>query len=232
MRGSAALRAAARAVYGAYAWLALLVVVCPLCAGLAVLPGLGRRRLAARWAARLFFFVIGSPVRQAGGEMPAGPCVVVANHSSYLDGLILTAVLPPHFTFLIKREMERVPLAGYLLRRLGSSFVVRADPRQRQETVRHLVAAARGGNALALFPEGTFGPEPQLKPFQLGAFGAAVRAGLPVVPAVIFGSRAKLPSGRLLASPGALAVHICESLEPKRHVTARALMQAARGRIL
>ncbi len=58
-------------------------------------------------------------------RIPAGQCVVVANHASYLDGVVMTAALPPRFGFVIKREMESVPLAGALLRRLGSEFVER-----------------------------------------------------------------------------------------------------------
>ena len=81
--------------YGCYAWLALLAVIVPMCVVLAVTPGLARRRRIARGAARLFFFVIGSPVRVEGSAIePHYPCVVVANHASYLDGIILTAALP------------------------------------------------------------------------------------------------------------------------------------------
>jgi 1-acyl-sn-glycerol-3-phosphate acyltransferase len=223
---------AAKAVYGAYAWAALLSCVCVLCIFLAVLPRLRGRRRAARWAARQFFLLIGRPVRRLGHELPGRACIVVANHSSYLDGVILTAALPPDFTFLIKQEMAFMPVASFVLKRLGSRFVDRADARHRQEILRGLVAAARSGDALAVFPEGTFDGEPGLKPFQLGAFAAAAKAELPIVPVVIFGSRQKLPSGRLLASPGALAVRICEPIHAERRESTKRLMHAARQRML
>ena len=101
---------------------------------------------------------------------PHYPCVVVANHASYLDGIILTAALPAGFTYLIKYEMSRVPIAGFILRRLGSAFVDRDDRNDRQRTARALHSLATRGSALGFFPEGTFDKAPGLKPFHLGAF--------------------------------------------------------------
>ena len=160
------------------------------------------------------------------------PCVVVANHASYLDGIILTAALPGGFTYLIKREMASIPIAGFVLRRLGSAFVNREDMLERKRIARMLVGLARRGDALGFFPEGTFDASPGLKPFHPGAFSAAARAELPVVPIVIQGSRRKLPSKRLLAAPGPLRVRICEPLDAARYESARDLMQAARSAML
>ena len=220
--------------YGCYAWLALLLIVVPLCLVLAFTPGVLRRRRIARAAARLFFLVIGSPVRVAGAAIERHyPCVVVANHASYLDGIVLTAALPAGFTYLIKFEMNAVPLAGFILRRLGSTFVDRKDRNDRQRTARALHSLATRGSALGFFPEGTFDRSPGLKPFHLGAFAAAARANLPVVPVVIYGARSKLPAGRLLPRPGPLRVHICDAVRaPEEDPTARALMAATRRAML
>lgn len=222
-----------RVGYGSYAWAALLLAVLPVAISLAVVPGTRPRRRIARWGARLFFALIGSPIRQRGIPVsPAEACVVVANHASYLDGIILTAALPPRFTFLIKQEMARVPLAGFVLRRLGSEFVDRESSAHRNRMARRLLDAALRGRALAFFPEGTFDRTPGLKPFQPGAFRAAWRAGLAVVPTVIIGSRDKLPEGRFFAAPGPLTVHVCEPLPAERHESAQELMQAARAAML
>ena len=221
-------------VYGAYAWVALLAIVIPLCVLLAVVPGLHRRRRLARGAAQLYFLAIGCPVRVEGSAIePHYPCVVVANHSSYLDGIILTAALPAGFTYLIKQQMSRVPLAGFLLRRLGSAFVDRDDRHDRHRTARALYTLATRGAALGFFPEGTFDKSPGLKAFHLGAFSAAARANLPVVPVVIHGARWKLPSGRFLPRPGPLLVHVCEPVRlPPAQPTARALMAETRRAML
>jgi 1-acyl-sn-glycerol-3-phosphate acyltransferase len=220
--------------YGCYAWLALLAVAVPMCVVLAVTPGVLRRRRIARASAKLFFLLIGSPVRVNGGAIePHYPCVVVANHASYLDGIILTAALPAGFTYLIKFEMSRVPIAGFILRRLGSAFVDRDDRNDRQRTARALHSLATRGSALGFFPEGTFDKSPGLKPFHLGAFAAAARARLPVVPVVIYGARWKLPSGGLLPRPGPLRVHVCDAVTADADdATARALMAATRRTML
>jgi 1-acyl-sn-glycerol-3-phosphate acyltransferase len=222
-----------RAGYGSYAWLTLLAVVIPTCALLAVTPGVHRRRGIARGAARLFFAAIGSPIRVEGAAIQSHyPCVVVANHASYLDGIILTAALPAGFTYLIKQQMSRVPIAGFVLRRLGSAFVDRNDPNDRQRTARALLGLAVKGDALGFFPEGTFDASPGLKPFQLGAFSAAARAKLPVVPIVIYGARHKLPSGSLLPAPGPLRVRICDPVHTAEQPSARVLMQVTRQAML
>ena len=222
-----------RAFYGSYAWLALAAVALPVCLLLALTPGVQRRRGIARAGSRLFFAAIGSPVRVEGSAIePHYPCVVVANHASYLDGIILTAALPAGFTYLIKRQMAHVPIVGFILRRLGSAFVDRGNTKDRQRTARTLVNQARNGEALGFFPEGMFDELPGLKPFQLGAFSAAARAGLPVVPVVIYGARHKLPAGRILAAPGPLRVLICEPVHVTDGPSARTLMQLARRAML
>jgi 1-acyl-sn-glycerol-3-phosphate acyltransferase len=220
--------------YGCYAWVALLVIVIPMCAVLAVTPGVAARRAVARGAAKAFFVAIGSPVRVEGSTIePHYPCVVVANHASYLDGIILTAALPAGFTYLIKLEMNHVPIAGYILRRLGSAFVDRGSLGDRQRTARALHSLATRGSALGFFPEGTFDRSPGLKAFHLGAFAAAARADLPVVPIVIYGARRKLPSGCFLPRPGPLRVRVCDAVRaPAEAPTARALMAATRRAML
>lgn len=220
--------------YGCYAWVALIVIVAPLCIVLAVTPGVHRRRRTARGAARLFLLAIGSPVRIEGGSVePHYPCVVVANHASYLDGIILTAALPAGFTYLIKHQMNRVPLAGFILRRLGSAFVDRDNHHDRHRTARALHTLATRGSALGFFPEGTFDAAPGLRAFHLGAFSAAARAKLPVVPVVIYGARWKLPSGRFLPRPGPLRVRVCNAVRlAPEGLDARALMTETRRAML
>ena len=81
------------------------------------LPSLRRRRQVAGAMSRAFLRAAGIPFRVEGLQrLPQVPCVVVANHASYIDGLVAAAALPPDFAFVIKKEMVRVPLAGMLLR--------------------------------------------------------------------------------------------------------------------
>jgi 1-acyl-sn-glycerol-3-phosphate acyltransferase len=206
-------KAVLRAGYGVYCWsvfvplaLAALVVALPV-------PGVERRRRIVRRGARLFLALAGLRVTVLGLErLPAGPCVVVANHASYLDGVLMQAVLPPRFAFVIKREIVRVPLASLLLRRIGSEFVERFDRHKGAIDARRLLRAAGAGQSLAFFPEGTFSARVGLARFHAGAFVAAARAAVPVVAVVIRGARAVLPPEGLLPRRADLEVELLEIL--------------------
>jgi 1-acyl-sn-glycerol-3-phosphate acyltransferase len=196
-------------IYGIFAGLTFIVVTLPTLLLVAVVPGRQRRRRIVKASATLLFSLIGARPRVAGLEnLPDDACVAVANHASYLDGMILTAVLPPRFTFVIKREMTRVPLASLMLRRIGSEFVERFDRSKGASDAHRIVGHARRGESLGFFPEGTFRVEPGLRRFHNGAFVAAARGRLPVVPIVIRGSRAMLPAHQWLARPGRIDVRI------------------------
>ena len=219
--------------YGIYAWGVLVIVFIPALLILIITPTQLDRRRITRWFARAVFLLVGSSIRiEKGSNLPEGPCVVVANHSSYIDGMILAASLPANFTFVITQRMARFPVAGYFLRRIGSEFVSREDNNQRHRVARKLFKAAQSGDALAFFPEGTFDDRPGLKPFKLGAFGAALRGQIPIVPIVIFGARAKLSSQMWLPTPGALSISILEAIEPNNHDSALSLMTTSRDAIL
>jgi 1-acyl-sn-glycerol-3-phosphate acyltransferase len=196
-------------IYGIFVGLTFTAVILPALLLVAVVPGQQRRRRIVKVAGTLLFSLIGARPRVAGlSNLPDGACVAVANHASYLDGMILTAVLPPRFTFVIKREMTRVPLANFMLQRIGSEFVERFDRAKGAADARRIMGHAKRGESLGFFPEGTFRAEPGLRRFHNGAFVAAARGDLPVVPIVIRGSRAMLPAHQWLAKPGKLEVQI------------------------
>jgi 1-acyl-sn-glycerol-3-phosphate acyltransferase len=212
---SGAIAAMAQSIYGIVAWFTFLAVVLPLLVIIVLLPGEHRRRAATRQAARLFLALAAARPRVRGFEhLPPEPCIVAANHSSYLDGVILTAVLPPRFGFVIKREVTKVPLVHFFLRRIGSQFVERFDTRRGASDARRLLALAESRQSLAFFPEGTFDAEPGLRRFQNGAFAAAVRANVPIVPVVIQGARQMLGAYKWLPRRSALSVIV---KPPVRH---------------
>jgi len=226
-------RRIAHLLYGAYAVLAFAVIIFPTLLLLAITPGLHRRRRLAKYAANAVFWSIGTPIEVSGGnQLDATAAVVVANHGSYLDGIILTAALPVGFTFVIKNEMQRMPLAGWLLHRLGSEFVDRDNREQRTRAARRLLRSAEALDALVFFPEGTFDEQLGLKRFRPGAFRAARRANVPLIPVAIRGARHKLPPGQLLPRPGRLFVDVTQALDSGKYSNAAALAAAARQAIL
>ena len=204
-----------RFVYGLYAVALFLAVAITALLCVLLLPNLRLRRAAARIAARTFFFLAGMPLSVRDAQhLPAGQCVVVANHASYLDGVVMTAALPPRFGFVIKREMNDVPVAGLLLRRIGSEFVERFNRHKGGTDARRVLRTAASGHSLVFFPEGTFTHEVGLGKFHTGAFAIAARAGCPVVPAIIQGTRRNMPATRVLPRPGAIEVRFGESILP------------------
>jgi len=182
--------------------------------GMAVLPSLTARRRVARLTGRAALTLAGMPI---SARLPARfpePCIVVANHESYLDGIVLAATLPPQFAFVIKREVDGLPLGGWLLRRIGAQFVARGQRAGSARDALRVLRQASRGQSLAFFPEGTFRPERGLMHFHTGAFAAAELAGAAVLPLAIFGTRRCLPPGGFLTRPGLIRVQALELLQP------------------
>ena len=203
-----------RAVFGAYS-LSLLVLLMSVAALLALLlPSLYWRRSSTHWIARLWLALACLRLRVEGIErLPAGSCVLVANHSSYLDGVLMKAALPPRFSFVIKREAADMPVVGFLLRRIGSEFVDRHSTGGRHRDARRVVKRAGQGHSLVFFPEGTFDSVVGLKRFHIGAFVASARGGTPVVPTVIHGARRSMPSGAIAPMPGTIRIEILPAID-------------------
>jgi 1-acyl-sn-glycerol-3-phosphate acyltransferase len=211
----AAISVPLRILYGLYAVAVFLAVSMTALVGVLLLPTLRARRATARIAARLFFLFAGMPLRVRGlDQLPSGQCVVVANHASYLDGVVMAAALPPRFGFVIKREMNDVPLAGILLRRIGSEFVERFNRHKGGTDARRVLRTAASGHSLVFFPEGTFTTEVGLGKFHTGAFAIAARANCPVVPAVILGTRRNMPATRVFPRPGSIEVRYGAAIIP------------------
>lgn len=214
---------------------AILTLLCITC--IAILPGLQRRqRVVAKFARGVFLFTGTTPQCSGIDVLPEGPVIVVANHASYLDGILMTAVLPPRFSFVIKSEMARVPLAGFLLRRIDSFFVDRGTKSARSTgQARQIIKAARDGRALGFFPEGTFRHEAGLLKFYNGAFSAALAGNMPIVPCAITGTRDMLAADHRLPRWHRLTVALLPLIEvDKRNPdqTVASLRDQARRTIL
>jgi 1-acyl-sn-glycerol-3-phosphate acyltransferase len=200
-------------VYCAITFLALgLTVLAINC----MLPSVRRRRQVAGAVARAFLRMAGIRLSVEGREhLPQEPCVVVANHASYVDGIVAIAALPPDFAFVIKKEMVKVPLAGFLLRRLGSEFVERFDRHKGAADARRVLRRASSGQSLVFFPEGTFGPARKINRFLGGAFTIASRSSMPVVAVAIHGTREVLPADSVLMFRSPIRFQILAAIPPE-----------------
>jgi acyl carrier protein len=209
-------RESAKLAFAARCWAVFAIgaaLVLPL---LAVLPSEGLRCRFAHRVARVAAKCCGIALRVEGvANIPQGrACVYVANHASYLDGLVLTATLPPPLAFTAKKELAANPLLRFALGRIGTQFIERFEIRETLGDATRLGELARQGRSLLFFPEGTLSREPGLRPFHAGAFKIAADAGLAVVPVALRGTRSMLRDGQWLPLKVPLSVTVLPAIQP------------------
>lgn len=159
----------------------------------------GRRQIAmARLWARTLLWGSGVKVRIEGLEKisPSGSYVFVSNHLSYMDTPVVLANIPVQFRFLAKSGLFQIPLLGTHLTSAGHIPVPRDDARAAVKTMSTAAQAIRErGVSLLIFPEGGRSQTGELASFKEGAAYIAIRAGVPVVPIALKGTREVLPFG-------------------------------------
>jgi 1-acyl-sn-glycerol-3-phosphate acyltransferase len=199
-----ALHSVSRALYALYLGIVLLLIAVPVWILAALLPGRRALFALARWASRLALRVGGCRIEAEG--LPSvegrGPHLFASNHASYLDVLVLMALLPIDFVFVAKKEVASWPLVGLFVRRLGHVTVDRWDSQQGAADASRVARALEQDVSVLVFPEGTFTAATGLRPFRLGAFKTAVDTGVPIVPLALRGTRRILRGGSWLPRPG------------------------------
>ena len=201
-----------------------------------LLPGEKLRWRVVRWGARLLLRGAGVPLKVSGLErLPRNrAAVLVANHASYLDGVVLVAALPLEMVFVAKSELRQQLIPRLFLERFGILFVERFRREKGLAEVKKAETLLRGGRSLLFFPEGTLGRAPGLLPFRMGAFVTAAETGAPVVPIVIRGTRSLLRGTSWFPHRAALRVEVLEPLPPEQGgwEVALKLRERARQKIL
>jgi len=187
--------------YGVYCW-SIFVLLVLSCGGLALLlnnPHQARRLLC--FGARTLFRLVKWPIGVTGLEnLPPEPHILLVNHTSFLDAIVLTALLPPvpGYAFTVRQQLPIQRLFCPLLRSLGTIVFMGHRHRRDRRNVNVMASALRKGERLVVFPEGMFSRKEGLNPFHAGAFVAAQRAKVPIVVAGLCGARAALPLGTWL----------------------------------
>jgi 1-acyl-sn-glycerol-3-phosphate acyltransferase len=166
-----------------------------------------RTHAGARWMLR----VAGIPVESVGGEIlreraATGPRIFAPNHSSYIDILVTLALLPDDVRFVAKGEALSMPIVGTIIRRSGQFGFDRSDPQARIRQAQEVNAALRTGESVGIYPEGTFTAITGIRPFQLGAFKAAVDTQRPICPVAVHGARQILRDKTFLPRRGRITV--------------------------
>ncbi|MCP5149364.1 MAG: AMP-binding protein [Ectothiorhodospiraceae bacterium] len=202
--------------HAARAWAVLVPLAVTAWVGVALLGTEASRWRLIRRLARAALWLTGTPLTVEGTEHVAGgrPCVLVSNHQSYLDGVVLVAALPGPVRFVAKRELASQAVAGPFLRRIGCRFVERFDAAQSAADARETAREAGALPPMLVFAEGTLHRMAGLLPFQLGAFSAAVEAGVAVVPVTLRGTRSMLRGDSLFPRSGRARVVLAAPIEP------------------
>ncbi|MFC6671964.1 lysophospholipid acyltransferase family protein [Marinobacterium aestuariivivens] len=203
-------RTAGNHLFAGYALATGLVLAALAFASILLLPGLERRWHALHRLTRLWAWLTRTPLRVTGLEqLPAtGPCVLVANHASYLDAFVMLATLRQPISFVAKEELRDNLLLRTLLERLAVQYVNRQDPEQSLTDARSTLLRVQQGGRLLFFPEGTLQDSPGLMPFKMGAFACAAETGAPLIPVAIQGTRSILRGQRWYGYRGEIGLVI------------------------
>ena len=169
-----------------------------------------QHQISRVWS-RMLLKVSGVKMQVEGLEKidPGATYVFVANHRSFMDIPVLLAYLPLQFRFLAKKGLFLIPFLGTHLRRAGHLPVIKDNPRA---SLKSMTDAARilreHGMSVMLFPEGGRSKDGLLQDFIEGAAYIAVKAGVPVIPIAMTGTREVLPMGSLQIMSGIVTLRI------------------------
>lgn len=146
--------------------------------------GPAQRHQHVAWWADKMLRILGLQIEGPSGRPADGPLLIVANHVSWLDILVLHA-LCPHARFVSKAGVRHWPVIGSLTLAAGTLFIERESKRDALRVVHHMAEALKAGDTLAVFPEGTTADGHALLPFHANLLQAALAAEVPVQPVAL-----------------------------------------------
>lgn len=195
-------------------------------------PGQSIQHLCRVWG-RTLLWLGRIPLQVEGLEhLQEGQAYVyAANHRSAFDIFVLIAILPGRFLWVAKQSLFRIPVFGWALTRMGSIPVDRSNLEAAIKSLNRATAIVRSGVSMIIFPEGTRATSRELLPFKKGVFIMALKAGQPIVPVSLSGTRGIQPRGALRVKPGPVRVVISPPVYPRDFRRKEDLMDAVRQAI-
>ena len=171
--------------------------------------------IARRWA-QSGLKMNGSSIHVTGIEnVPkTGGVLFVANHQSNFDIPILVGHVPRDKGFIAKLELLKVPSFSRWMKYIGCIFIDRNDPRQSLTAINDAAERLKSGHSIVIFPEGTRSADGTVGPFKAGGLRLAMKAGVPIVPVTISGSKNIMPKGSSLIKSAHVNVLISPPLMP------------------
>ncbi|MEX3070768.1 AMP-binding protein [Vibrio alginolyticus] len=204
--------------YAAYVWLILALLSVIVWTLVALLPSKSLCWKVTQLGAKAMIKLTGTKCKVDGIQnLPTqnSPSILVANHSSYLDGLVIVAVTGLQCRFVAKSELLKNPFTRIFLTKLGTEFVERFDIEKSVVDAKKLAIDSNDNQPLVVFPEGTLFRMAGLHQFHMGAFIAAANSGVPVIPITLCGTRSKLRGSSLFPRRGDISVTIGQPLYPR-----------------
>lgn len=174
--------------------------------------------IARKWA-QSGLKMNGSSIHITGLEnVPdTGGVLFVANHQSNFDIPILIGHVPRDKGFIAKLELLKVPTFSRWMKYLGCIFIDRKDPRQSLTAINDAALQLKEGRSLVIFPEGTRSADGTVGPFKAGGLRLAIKAGVPIVPVTISGSKNIMPKGTSLIKSAIVKVIVSPPLMPEEY---------------
>ncbi len=143
---------------------------------------------------------------------PSKAYVVVSNHQSQYDILLLYGWIGLPLKWIMKKEVRKIPAIGVANEKIGNIFIDRSQPELAQKTINSAVSDLGAGVGLMFFPEGTRSDDGQLLEFKKGAFRIAIEQQLEILPVTVAGTRDILPNHSLLMFPGRMKLRLHQPL--------------------
>ena len=156
-------------------------------------------RAGRLWSTRVLR-LNGMRVKVSGYEhLPVeGPCVYISNHFSFADIWVLFSTLPDSLRFISKKELFKVPILGFAMRKARHISIDRKNLVAAFSAYEEAAQAIRDGVSAVVFAEGTRSRNGQLQAFKKGPFVLAIAAGVPVIPVWVEGTYQAFPPGALV----------------------------------
>lgn len=161
------------------------------------------------WA-KTICFITPITIKLNGREniQPGQSYIIVVNHQSFYDVLVLYSKMGVDLRWIIKEEFRKVPFLGYANARVGNIFVDRKNSAAAIASLKRAREIMKNGTCIVFFPEGTRSVTGELGRFKKGAFVTAIDMQLPILPVSIYGTSKVLPATTFSLFPGSVRITI------------------------
>jgi len=173
-------------------------------------------KIANAWGKTILFVMGFTPVVKTEQELiPGKSYMLIANHASLVDVMLMLAVVKNPAVFVGKKELTKLPVFGYVFKK-SSIYVDRSSEKSRKEVYTRAQEKLNQGLSIAIFPEGLVPEESvTLAPFKNGAFRLAIEHQIPIVPMTFYDVKKRFSWTFFSGWPGKLRVKIHPFIETK-----------------